>query len=598
MSVESIPSQPLSIFDVPEMQSIETKFFYNFFVADETIDESGNEALNGNLSSRFLRRGTVDTTNLNARQPRYATITFGLKDTKKSMLNTRNSAIKSSVDEISFALSNGLIFTEDEAAGMIFSPGKFSNEQLPNSIENLMRMRLNSLGKDEATPLEILTEIAENSDVDSDLLESMLPPSLSTEEEDSSYTDFFKKESKVTTQMQLSTKYAPMIRRKSIQRGTSLGLPQQVEEYLASLKKSKAIVDRPELLSNDDYLFNIPYTDLEANDSGDFVSQAEVVGFVIKKRRVYKGVRYPMPPIIALGKNVRTMYDSQIAYGQSYEYTGHTIAKFRVPATDEDGNTFIKTFLVSSKPAPTVTLVAKEHRRPDPPNNVNFYFEYDKENLIVTWSPPVNTQRDVKYIQVFRRDTIMDPFTLIKQFDFDDSVVRHEPQEYIDPGLDHSITSMPTYYIDTEFDKTKKYIYAVVAVDARQLTSPYSVQIQVSFDKTKNKIKKEFISFAGAPKQYPNWHLKQNFFVDSMKDSAHRSLQIYFNPEAYTLLKNGREVIPAFCTTTQDPDSKYVFQFINTDRLLDQKLEVTINDSIKNESQKEQNSKLEQDIDD
>ena len=157
---------------------------------------------------------------------------------------------------------------------------------------------------------------------------------------------------------------------------------------------------------------------------------------------------------------------------------------------------------------------------------------------------------------------------------------------------------MPTYYIDTEFDKTKKYIYAVVAVDARQLTSPYSVQIQVSFDKTKNKIKKEFISFAGAPKQYPNWHLKQNFFVDSMKDSAHRSLQIYFNPEAYTLLKNGREVIPAFCTTTQDPDSKYVFQFINTDRLLDQKLEVTINDSIKNESQKEQNSKLEQDIDD
>ena len=84
MSVESIPSQPLSIFDVPEMQGIEAKFFYNFFVADETIDESGNEALNGNLSSRFLRRGTVDTTNLNARQPRYATITFGLKDTKKS----------------------------------------------------------------------------------------------------------------------------------------------------------------------------------------------------------------------------------------------------------------------------------------------------------------------------------------------------------------------------------------------------------------------------------------------------------------------------------------------------------------------------------
>ena len=597
MSVESIPSQPLSIFDVPEMQQIEAKFFYNFFVADETIDESGNDALNGNLSSRFLRKGTVDITNLNARQPRYATLTFGLKDTKKSMLKTRNTSIKSSVDEISSALSRGLIFTEDEAAGMIFSPGKFSNEQLPASIENLIRMRLNSLGKEEATPLELLTEIAENSDVDSDLLESMLPPSLNQEGEDSNYTDFFKSESSVSTQMQLSTKYAPMIRRKAIQRGTSLGLSQQVEDYLSSLKKSKAVVDRPELLSNDDYLFNIPYTDLEAIEDGEFVSEAEVIGFVIQKKRVYKGVRYPMPPIIALGKNVRTIYDSQIAYGQTYEYTGFTIAKFRVPATDQEGNSFIKTFLVSSKPAPTVKLVAKESRRPDPPSDVNFHFEYDKENLVITWAPPVNTQRDVKYIQVFRRNTIDEPFTLIRQFDFNDSVVREEPSEYVDPGLDKSVITMPTYYIDTEFDKTKTFIYALVTVDARQLSSPYSVQIKVSFDKSKNKIKKEFISFSGAPKQYPNWHLKQNFFVDTMKDSSHRALQIYFNPEAYTLLKNGREVIPAFCTTTQDPDSKYVFQFINTDRLLDQKLEVTIDDSILKESQKEQKPKLEQDID-
>jgi hypothetical protein len=81
-----------------------------------------------------------------------------------------------------------------------------------------------------------------------------------------------------------------------------------------------------------------------------------------------------------------------------------------------------------------------------------------------------------------------------------------------------------------------------------------------------------------------------------MKDSAHKAIQIYFNPEAYTLLRNGREVIPAFCTTTIDPLSKYVFQFINTDRLLDQKLEITIDDSILVESVAEQKTTLEQDI--
>jgi|TARA_R110002060_G_scaffold19332_2_gene26322 hypothetical protein len=597
MSVESIPSQPLPIFDVPEMQDVEAKFTYNFFVADETINETGNDAINGNLSSRFLRKGTVDTTNLNARQPRYAMLTFGLKDTKKSMLATKNSSIKSSIDEIKYALSAGKIFTEDDAAGLNFSALCAGNQQLPSNIENMIRMRLNSIGTDEATPLELLTTVAETSDVDSNLLESLLPPSLNEDSESSSsYSNFFNQESKTSTLMQLNTAYAPFMRRTSAQRGTSLGMSQIVEDYLSSLKKSKAVSDNAALLSNDEYLFDIPYVDLEQVETEDFIAEADVVGFVIQKKRVYKGVRYPMPPIIAMGQKIRTVYDSQIAYGQSYEYTGHTIAKFRVPATNTEGDTFIKTFLVSSKPAPLVSITVKETRRPDPPSDVNFHFEYDKENLIITWAPPVNPQRDVKYIQVFRRKSIHDAFTLIKHFDFDDSVVRSNPKEHVDPGLDKSIITMPTYYIDSEFDKTQTYIYALVAIDARQISSNYSTQIKISFDKSKNKIKKEFVSYLGAPKQYPNWFLKQSFFVDTMKDSSHRAVQIYFNPEAYTLLKNGREVIPAFCTTSLDPLSKYVFQFINTDRLLDQKLEVTIDDSIRVDTPTKQKTTLEQDI--
>ena len=596
MSVESIPSQPLPIFDVPEMQNVKAVFRYNFFVADETVDESGNDAVNGNLSSRFKRKGTVDITNLNSRQPRYATLTFGLKDSKKSMLATKNSSIKSSVDEIQWALRNGKIFTEDEAAGLNFTALCAGNLQLPTNIENLLRMRLNSLGTDEATPLELLTTIAETSNVDSNLLESLLPPSLNEEADESSYTDFFGEESRSSTLMMLNSTYAPYARRTSAQRGTSLGMAQIVEDYMASLRKSTAISDNPALLSNDEYLFDIPYVDLEEVETEDFVAEADVVGFVIQKKRVYKGVRYPMPPIIALGQRVRTVYDSQIAYGQTYEYTGYTIAKFRVPATDVEGNTFIKTFLVSSKPAPMTSITAKEDRRPDPPTDINFYFEYDKENLVITWAPPVNPQRDVKYIQVFRRKSIHDPFTLIKHFDFDDSVVRSNPREHIDPSVDKAVQNMPTFYIDSEFNKTTTYIYALVAVDARQLSSKYSTQIKVSFDKSKNKIRKEFMSYAGAPKQYPNWFLKQNFFVDTMKDSSHKACQIYFNPEAYTLLKNGREVIPTFCTTSIDPLSKYVFQFINTDRLLDQKLEVTIDDSILVETPVEQKTTLEQDI--
>ena len=71
MSSQSMPSKPIHFFDVPEIKSFSTKYSYNFFVSDESINETGNDALNGNLSSRFLRKGTADNSNMNSRIPRY-----------------------------------------------------------------------------------------------------------------------------------------------------------------------------------------------------------------------------------------------------------------------------------------------------------------------------------------------------------------------------------------------------------------------------------------------------------------------------------------------------------------------------------------------
>ena len=55
MSSNSMPSKPVHFFDVPEVKNFEAELSYNFFVPDESVDESGNEALNGNLSRRFRR---------------------------------------------------------------------------------------------------------------------------------------------------------------------------------------------------------------------------------------------------------------------------------------------------------------------------------------------------------------------------------------------------------------------------------------------------------------------------------------------------------------------------------------------------------------
>jgi len=577
MSSESIVSRPLHFFDVPEVTSLTAGFSYNFFVSDEKINETGAEAVNGNLSTRFLQKGTVDITNLNARIPRYVTLEFGVQDSPKSMLATRNSAIKSTRDEIKKALDEGKIYTETQAAGMDFDSYVFSNEQLQTNLENFFRRRLTSFGEEEASPLELLNMLSEESEVDSDLLESLLPPSLKSDEA-TTETVFFEKEKREYVVGVLNTSYVPPLLRKAADVGNSLRLDDTTHKFCSAVDAIQP--DLNEYVSNAEYLFDVPFIDVELTDDANFVAQADVVGFVFEKTRLYKGKRYPMSPVIALGSNIRTAYDSEVAYGMTYEYSARTIAKFRIPLTDYDsGEVFIGTFLLASRPASISKTTITENRRPEPPNDINFYYNYDDDNLSVTWAPPVNPQRDVKYLQVFRRTTINEPFQLLAHYDWDDSVIRTSSKETIDPDLIQATLHMPTYYIDPEFDKTKTYIYALVVIDARQLTSEYSTQIRVSFSESKNRITKEFVSYAGAPKQYPNWYLKENFFVDSMKDSSHSNLSIYFDPEAYTLTRGSGEDIPAFCTTSIDPLSKYVFQLINVDRLDEAQINVTIDES-------------------
>ena len=595
MSSESIVSRPLHFFDVPEVTSLSAGFSYNFFVADEKINESGGEAINGNLSTRFLRKGTVDTTNLNARTPRYIKLDFGVQDTKKSMLATKNSAIKSTRSEIKKALGEGKIYTETQAAGVDFDSYVFSNEQLQVNLENFFRRRLTSFGEEEASPLELLTMLSEESEVDSDLLESLLPPTIRLSDNESEIP-FFENEKREYVIGLLNTSYSPTMFRKAAEVGNSLRLDDTTYKFCSAIDALQP--DLNKYVSNAEYLFDVPFIDVELTEDANFVAQADVVGFVFEKTRIYQGKRYPMPPVIAVGPNIRTAYDDEVAYGMTYEYCARTIAKFRVPLTDYDtGEVFIGTFLLASRPASEAKTTITENRRPEPPGDINFYYNYDDDNLSVTWAPPVNPQRDVKYLQVFRRSTTDESFQLLVHYDWDDSVIRSQTKEYIDPDLMQVKTCMPTYYIDSEFDKTKTYIYALVAIDARQLSSEYSTQIRVSFDESKNRITKEFVSYSGAPKQYPNWYLKENFFVDSMKDSTHSNLSIYFDPEAYTLTRGSGEDIPAFCTTSLDPLAKYIFQLINVDRLDEAQISVTIDESRLQDASKSKKSQFSSEID-
>jgi hypothetical protein len=118
----------------------------------------------------------------------------------------------------------------------------------------------------------------------------------------------------------------------------------------------------------------------------------------------------------------------------------------------------------------------------------------------------------VKKFQVFRRASIDEPFQLLKMYDFDDSEIKAEENETVFQGLVEVQSNPSTLYIDPDFKKDSKFIYAVVSIDAHGLTSNYSDQFEVTFDRFKNRVIKKRISASGAPKPYPNMYLSADTF--------------------------------------------------------------------------------------
>jgi hypothetical protein len=392
----------------------------------------------------------------------------------------------------------------------------------------------------------------------------------------------------------LNTSYAPMMLRSLVDRGNDLQYGESVTKYGTSIENFE--LDARGHVSNAEYVFDVPFTHLENAGDTNFVGEGDIIGYVFEKWREWGGQRYRMPAVVVAGQQIRNAFDSQVAYGQTYLYSARTIAKFRVPFTDyKSGNTYIGTFFLASRPTNLVRKTCLEEREPTWPPDINFYYDHANDNLRLTWSPPVNTQRDIKYLQIFRRSTVKEPFTLLVHYDFNDSTIVQLPKEVIEttlivdrgPSQPEGQQGMPTTWVDTEFTKESTFIYAICVIDARQLSSAYSPQTEVSYDLTKNKIHKNLISYGGAPKQYPNWFLKENFFVDSIKDSMHTKCEIYFNPECYRIKETsssssgaggtaGTSITRVVTMTNHDACASYLFQFMNVDRLLDQKFTVKI----------------------
>jgi hypothetical protein len=106
----------------------------------------------------------------------------------------------------------------------------------------------------------------------------------------------------------------------------------------------------------------------------------------------------------------------------------------------------------------------------------------------------------------------------------------------IDENL-HRLQNPGVNFLDTSFKMGEMPIYTLASVDAHGMSSNYSAQIQMSYNKYTNKLTTKLISEPNAPKPYPNLLVQVDAFEDAIKVSGYERLKVFFDPEYYKVYR-------------------------------------------------------------
>ena len=304
------------------------------------------------------------------------------------------------------------------------------------------------------------------------------------------------------------------------------------------------------------YIKDLPIRD-STEDYHDFdpegtstQTKTSVIGYIIEKYEnkmtgnvtKNKNELIKHPSIYIKGTENIDIIDRHVRYGGSYEYNIRTVVAVITNDTitqgDDKFNADLLKILVSAGTSKR-SIYCSERISPLPPTSLFFQYNFKKDALLVNWEFPFNKQQDIKRFQIYRRDSLTSPFSLLREYNFDDSTETDgfSPASG-NPNNIRKKSSPVCFFYDGDFNEESKYIYAVASIDARGLTSGYSDQFLVSYDRFINKTQAKFISRSGAPKPYPNIFLEQDALSDVIKEDKAKKINIYFNPECMEVTKS------------------------------------------------------------
>ena len=604
----AVPSNPVFSLNIPEVKEINSKFTYNFYVSDEGTNEKSGVPNFIKQSSGKLRASDAETLDFTLRVPRYVTLNwtcisaryYDPYDDRKKIL------IKDNIDKI---------VSEDDFTSSKFINYTFSNvDRIQDAYNDINNDGTIDLGSSQATAIDnyvnsLLTKF--NDSDDDAVIAQTKQQIIQAVENIEKIADrpkkslnilFYDENGKLLNKTagfdQLVSGPEAFLRTQI----NSLILPDLfdkvslqknvIKELNSFYKRSK---DRQEFNVNDSIVNAVEVSPVKSNPE-DISVEKTVVGYLIERYEktpegFVKDKTYTIEnPVID------NFVDVFVKYGTTYYYAIRTVVKIKTQGYDDDEQEVRDvSYLVSSKPIITSVETA-ENIPPPEPVDINFVWDYKKSKLKIVWGMPVNSQRDIRQFQVFRRSSIHEPFELIRQKNFDFSTKKYQTSELID-GNRIDMTQEDASFVDLEYQPsmshidddfvvdiemlmTSKFIYSIGSVDAHGFVSNYSAQFEVSFDFYKNALVKKLISVAGAPKPYPNMKLNIDLFKDVIKTNGEASMKmkIYFMPEYFKIkYTNGR--VEKMLSTSED-NAYYRMQFINLQNQKSDILDIVINDPL------------------
>lgn len=585
-------SKPAAIIDAPgEIENLTVNFNYNFFVPDESINE--------NVSSTPLINKLLDNkTNVSLQNvirerkyeryiPRYnilqwTPISIGRREDLINSVSITNN-IDRVLDEEKLAGKHftSIVFKDNGTDGKV-------NFSIVRAMEEILKSQgiknPNELQKSPLDLVKLLNKYTSQEIQGNFLAESFINlKNLGVDFVDRPKLDVAVQ--KISNRLQ-SVKLKSSVNNMFL--GTTLKSATQESDNIYGDEtysllpgaidiQQKTIAQNPSYNINaDDYVIDILGNYIEAEydlaSAGSFIYQS--IGYIINKTE-YPAAGPPVvkPPIIIESPKIGSYVDMNVKYGTRYGYTIKMVYLVKLPAMEKDtGKYVLATFLISTQESPETYVDCREFRPPNPPRDFKLSWDYELNKLRITWSFPVDSQRDIKYFQVFKRNTINEPYELVKMYDFNDSITPYSIKQLPEYNISEKVVenlrnpdgtaTAKNYFLDPDFTKESKAIYTLCAIDAHGLSSNYGMQLEVSFDKFKNNIVVKLISVAGAPKAYPNFFLQKDTFVDSIRTNGASKLSIYFNPEYLKVVDRAGTDLRLIKT---EGNGSYKLQMINVD---------------------------------